>query len=79
MGKENWEGLCNIRTHHAFQLCHELKGHRQPQVFAGVQAIGAIFCNTETSISLKVKFHRLTSSCFGCPVASNFVNIFLNV
>ena len=24
-----------------------LKGHRQPQVFAGVQAIGAIFCNTE--------------------------------
>ena len=28
-----------------------LKGHRQPQVFAGVQAIGAIFCNTETSIS----------------------------
>ena len=56
-----------------------LKGHRQPQVFAGVQAIGAIFCNTETSISWKVKFHRLTSSCFGCPVASNFVNIFLNV
>ena len=28
-----------------------LKGHRQPQVFAGVQAIGAILCNTETSIS----------------------------
>ena len=50
MGKENWEGLCNKRTH-AFQLCHELKGHRQPQVFAGVQAIGAIFGNTETSIS----------------------------
>ena len=24
-----------------------LKGHRQPQVFAGVEAIGAIFCNTE--------------------------------
>ena len=34
-------------------FCHRkyLKGHRQPQVFAGVQAIGAIFCNTETSIS----------------------------
>ena len=24
-----------------------LKGHQQPQVFAGVQAIGTIFCNTE--------------------------------
>ena len=28
-------------------LFFTFKGHRQPQVFAGVQAIGAIFCNTE--------------------------------
>ena len=33
--------------HTTFSSTGRLKGHRQPQVFAGLQTIGAIFCSTE--------------------------------
>ena len=57
-------------------MCEILKGHRQPQVFAGELVVGAIFCNTEIRELGKSNFIALHRRIY-VSVAANLVNSFL--